>query len=143
MSENIEVLILDDEPIVCERLQDFLVKKNILTETFTDSGNALNRIKQKSFDVIVTDNMFGDIISDLCAQLVGGLGFAASGNIGDDLAEVLDVGLAICRLGNAERLRGDCDSRAVHHAHGISDEAELPAADEHRRSVCELDLAGW
>jgi DNA-binding NtrC family response regulator len=55
VSENIEVLILDDEPIVCERLQDFLVKKNILTETFTDSGNALNRIKQKSFDVIVTD----------------------------------------------------------------------------------------
>jgi isocitrate/isopropylmalate dehydrogenase len=30
--------------------------------------------------------MFGDIISDLAAQLVGGLGFAASGNIGDDLA---------------------------------------------------------
>jgi len=30
--------------------------------------------------------MFGDIVSDLCAQLVGGLGFAASGNIGDDLA---------------------------------------------------------
>jgi len=28
--------------------------------------------------------MFGDIISDLCAQLVGGLGFASSGNIGDD-----------------------------------------------------------
>ena len=30
--------------------------------------------------------MFGDIVSDLCAQLVGGLGFAASGNIGDKLA---------------------------------------------------------
>ena len=30
--------------------------------------------------------MFGDIISDLCAQLVGGLGFASSGNIGDDYA---------------------------------------------------------
>jgi 3-isopropylmalate dehydrogenase len=30
--------------------------------------------------------MFGDIISDLCAQLVGGLGFAASGNIGDEYA---------------------------------------------------------
>jgi 3-isopropylmalate dehydrogenase len=30
--------------------------------------------------------MFGDIISDLAAQLVGGLGFAASGNIGDDFA---------------------------------------------------------
>jgi 3-isopropylmalate dehydrogenase len=30
--------------------------------------------------------MFGDIVSDLCAQLIGGLGFAASGNIGDELA---------------------------------------------------------
>jgi isocitrate/isopropylmalate dehydrogenase len=36
--------------------------------------------------VLVSSNMFGDIISDLCAQLVGGLGFAASGNIGDNYA---------------------------------------------------------
>jgi len=39
-----------------------------------------------NYGVIVTSNMFGDIVSDLCAQLVGGLGFAASGNIGDDIA---------------------------------------------------------
>jgi isocitrate/isopropylmalate dehydrogenase len=38
------------------------------------------------YDVLVTSNMFGDIISDLCAQLVGGLGFACSGNIGDTYA---------------------------------------------------------
>lgn len=38
------------------------------------------------YGVIVTSNMFGDIVSDLCAQLIGGLGFAASGNIGDELA---------------------------------------------------------
>ncbi len=55
MSEKIEVLVLDDEPIVCERLKDFLDKKGVLTETFTDSQNALNRIKEKVFDVIVTD----------------------------------------------------------------------------------------
>ena len=40
----------------------------------------------QDYGVIVSSNMFGDIISDLCAQLVGGLGFAASGNIGDDFA---------------------------------------------------------
>jgi len=40
----------------------------------------------QDYDVLVASNMFGDIISDLCAQLVGGLGFAASGNIGDDFA---------------------------------------------------------
>jgi isocitrate/isopropylmalate dehydrogenase len=38
------------------------------------------------YGVLVSSNMFGDIVSDLCAQLVGGLGFAASGNIGDDYA---------------------------------------------------------
>lgn len=38
------------------------------------------------FDVIVTTNLFGDIISDLCAGLVGGLGLAPAANIGDDAA---------------------------------------------------------
>ncbi len=40
----------------------------------------------QDYDVLVSSNMFGDIISDLCAQLVGGLGFAASANIGDKFA---------------------------------------------------------
>lgn len=40
----------------------------------------------QDYSVLVTSNMFGDIISDLCAQLVGGLGFASSANIGDDYA---------------------------------------------------------
>lgn len=38
------------------------------------------------FDVIVTTNLFGDIISDLCAGLVGGLGLAPGANIGTDAA---------------------------------------------------------
>ncbi len=37
-----------------------------------------------SFDVIVTENMFGDILSDLAAGLVGGMGMAPSADIGDD-----------------------------------------------------------
>ena len=40
----------------------------------------------RDYGVLVTSNMFGDILSDLCAQLVGGLGFASSGNIGDHYA---------------------------------------------------------
>jgi isocitrate/isopropylmalate dehydrogenase len=39
-----------------------------------------------NYDVIVTTNLFGDILSDLCAQLVGGMGFGYSGNIGDRYA---------------------------------------------------------
>jgi len=38
------------------------------------------------FDVIVTTNLFGDILSDLAAGIVGGLGLAPSGNIGDKMA---------------------------------------------------------
>jgi 3-isopropylmalate dehydrogenase len=40
----------------------------------------------QDYDILVSSNMFGDIISDLAAQLVGGLGFASSGNIGDNYA---------------------------------------------------------
>ncbi|MGD2248675.1 MAG: isocitrate/isopropylmalate dehydrogenase family protein [Candidatus Methanofastidiosia archaeon] len=40
----------------------------------------------QDYSVLVTSNMFGDIISDLCAQLVGGLGFASAANMSDDFA---------------------------------------------------------
>ncbi len=40
----------------------------------------------QDYDVLVAENLFGDIISDLAGQLVGGLGFACAGNIGDDYA---------------------------------------------------------
>jgi len=43
-------------------------------------------MKPEQFDVIVTTNLFGDIISDLCAGLVGGLGLAPGANIGADAA---------------------------------------------------------
>jgi isocitrate/isopropylmalate dehydrogenase len=39
-----------------------------------------------NYDVLVAPNLYGDIISDLCAQMVGGLGFGCSGNIGTALA---------------------------------------------------------
>jgi isocitrate/isopropylmalate dehydrogenase len=40
----------------------------------------------QDYSVLVAENLFGDIISDLSAQLVGGLGFACSGNIGENYA---------------------------------------------------------
>jgi 3-isopropylmalate dehydrogenase len=40
----------------------------------------------KNYGVLVATNLFGDIISDLSAQMVGGLGFGCSGNIGEKLA---------------------------------------------------------
>jgi len=79
------------------------------------------------FDVIVTTNLFGDILSDLCAQMVGGMGFAYSGNIGEKyavfepthgsapkyagqyrvnpLASILAAGMMLDWLGEAEKAR--------------------------------------
>ncbi len=56
------------------------------SDMLVDSA-AMNLIrKPQEFDVIVTTNMFGDILSDEAAQVAGGLGLAASGNIGDNFA---------------------------------------------------------
>src|SRR3546814_4069190 len=43
-------------------------------------------MRPEQFDVIFTTNLFGDIISDLCAGLVGGLGLAPGDNIGEEVA---------------------------------------------------------
>ncbi len=43
-------------------------------------------VRPNDFDVVVLPNLQGDIISDLCAGLVGGLGFAPSANIGDNIS---------------------------------------------------------
>lgn len=42
--------------------------------------------RPQQFDVLVLPNLYGDIVSDLCAGLVGGLGVAPGANIGDDIA---------------------------------------------------------
>ena len=48
---------------------------------------AMNLIRQpQEFDVVVTTNLFGDILSDESSQVVGGLGMAPAANIGDDFA---------------------------------------------------------
>ena len=48
---------------------------------------AMNLIRQPhQFDVIVTTNLFGDILSDESSQIVGGLGMAPAANLGDDFA---------------------------------------------------------
>ena len=84
--------------------------------------------RPETFDVLVTENMFGDILSDLAAGLVGGMGMAPSGDIGDDcavfqpshgtapdiagkgianpIATILSVALMLEWLGDEETLRG-------------------------------------
>src|SRR5205085_6883944 len=53
---------------------------------YVDACSALLVKRPWDFDVLVTENMFGDILSDLAASLIGGLGMAPSADIGDNNA---------------------------------------------------------
>lgn len=55
-------------------------------EQYVDAMSMRLIKEPQNFDVIVTTNMFGDILSDEAAQLIGGLGMAPGGNIGDNFA---------------------------------------------------------
>ena len=55
MSSSTEVLVLDDEAIVCERLKEYLEKSGFAVEIFTESQKAIDRLGEKAFDVVVTD----------------------------------------------------------------------------------------
>ena len=61
MNENLEVLLLDDEPIVGKRLKPALEKIGCSVEVFEDPHAALKRIDQKVFDVVVSDIRMDDI----------------------------------------------------------------------------------
>jgi DNA-binding NtrC family response regulator len=52
---TLEVCIIDDEVVVCKRLQQVLTKAKYLVETFVDSRSAIERINEKTFDIVVTD----------------------------------------------------------------------------------------
>ena len=58
----------------------------VFSEMIVDNTCMQLVMNPQQFDVIVTTNLFGDIISDLCAGLVGGLGLAPGANIGADAA---------------------------------------------------------
>ena len=84
--------------------------------------------RPETFDVMVTENMFGDILSDLAAGIIGGMGMAPSADIGDDyavfqpshgtaptiagkgianpIATILSVAMMLAWLGHPESIRG-------------------------------------
>lgn len=49
------ILILDDEPIVCKRLKPTFQKMGYEVETFTDSASALARLRETTFNIVITD----------------------------------------------------------------------------------------
>ncbi len=74
-------LFLDVAREVAEKYPDIEAEEMIVDATCMKLV-----LDPEQFDVIVTTNLFGDIISDLCAGLVGGLGLAPGANIGKDAA---------------------------------------------------------
>lgn len=55
MTRVLDVLVLDDEPIVTSRVKPTLEKAGYNVEALTDSKMAMERIKKKRFDIIITD----------------------------------------------------------------------------------------
>jgi DNA-binding NtrC family response regulator len=56
MSANkLDICIIDDEVVVCKRLEQYLSKAGHSVETFVDSRSAVKRIDEKTFDIVVTD----------------------------------------------------------------------------------------
>ena len=56
------------------------------SEMIVDNACMQLVMRPEQFDILVTTNLFGDIISDLCAGLIGGLGLTPGANIGHDVA---------------------------------------------------------
>jgi len=61
MDSKLEILVLDDEEIVCTRLKAVLQKAGYIVETYTDSRLAKSRIDQHRFDIVVTDLKMANI----------------------------------------------------------------------------------
>ena len=60
---------------------------NIEYEEMIIDAGAMRLVQDPTrFDVLLTENMYGDVVSDLCAGLVGGLGVVPGSNVGDDAA---------------------------------------------------------
>lgn len=61
MVQSLEVLVLDDEPIVGKRLKPALEKDGYVVEVFEDGRSALTRLQEKAFDIVVTDVRMDDV----------------------------------------------------------------------------------
>ena len=71
------------------RIFDEIAEQNpdVEVERIYIDASALYLVRRpESFDVVVTENMFGDILSDLAAGLIGGMGMSPSGDVGDSHA---------------------------------------------------------
>ena len=88
-----------------------------------------------NYDVLVAPNLYGDIISDLCAQMVGGLGFGCSGNIGEKLAVFEPT------HGSAPKYAGQIQGEPDRHDPRREDDARLAGREGQGRSASRRAVA--
>jgi isocitrate dehydrogenase (NAD+) len=74
-------LFLDSVRTVAREFPDIVYEEKIVDATCMHLV-----LRPEQFDVLVMPNLYGDIVSDLCAGLVGGLGVVGAANLGSDLA---------------------------------------------------------
>ena len=61
VKKKLDICIIDDEIVVCKRLQQALSRDRHIVETFVDSKSAISRINEKNFDIVVTDIRMDEI----------------------------------------------------------------------------------
>ena len=61
MQQKLQLMIIDDEPIVGKRLKPALEKSGYEVETFTAGAEAIRRLREKAFDIVVTDIRMDEI----------------------------------------------------------------------------------
>jgi len=61
MNDSLQIMLVDDEPIVGKRLKPALAKYGFEVEVFEDGTQALQRLREKEFDIVVTDVRMEDV----------------------------------------------------------------------------------
>ena len=101
MTSKFSICVLDDEPIVGDRLKPELEEDGYEVELFTDSASAINRLDEKCFDIVITD---------LKMEGVDGMGFLQKVKENCEGSEVIMItGYATLESVRESFVRGACD----------------------------------
>jgi DNA-binding NtrC family response regulator len=97
----LDICIIDDEVVVCKRLQQVLSKAKHSVETFVDSPRAIERINEKRFDIIVTDIRMDNIDGmEVLSHVL---------NKGEDTKVILITGYATIEIAREAQAKGAFD----------------------------------
>jgi DNA-binding NtrC family response regulator len=98
---KLDICIVDDEIVVCKRLEQFLTKRKHRVETFVNSDEAVKRIAEKKFDVVVTDIRMDNIDGlEVLRRVV---------EKGDDTKVIMITGYATIEIAREAQAKGAFD----------------------------------